>query len=492
MISYVLLGWLAGAAPSGAFALVLGNNQALPESGYGPLRYADDDALRFAEFFRRQGAHVELLVAPDPDTVERLGQVPRAAIPTYAGLVAALDRLQAALERAEGQDRQVYIYLSGHGSVSASDAYFHLVDRPLYRADLHRLILSKLPRERLHLIVDSCHAYFLVNARGRRAAVALGDENLAQYPDVGVLLSTSDAREVHEWDGFQAGVFSYQVLGALQGAADLDLDGVIRYADVQGYVMAANQNVENPRARVKPLFRPPLGLPQAPLIQLKAGTPRAQVPEDISGKLRVVDGRGYPLLDLNKPNGAVVWLQVEPEAQLWAEERVAVVGPQQVFAWVPEAESPLLARARGSVADDFRKNMFTQPLTMDYLKGLEAGALGTSVAEPRAPRRWYQDPLTVGLAGASAAALATGGVFLGLYVHENKGAQRRPIDAQVVESQQQAPRWAAGAWAGLGVGLGLAVGAGLNALLGRTEAEPYWSAALTEDGFTVGWGGPLP
>ena len=70
-----------------------------------------------------------------------------------------------------------------------------------------------------------------------------GSEDLARYPNAGFLLSTSDRREVHEWVGYRGGVFSYQVLGAMHGAADVDEDGVVSYAEAHAYVVAANMAV---------------------------------------------------------------------------------------------------------------------------------------------------------------------------------------------------------------------------------------------------------
>ena len=146
-------------------------------------------------------------------------QADRAHIPTRVHVLELFDRVQTALQTADAHRRELFFYFSGHGSVSSSDAYLHLVDGPLSRTDLHELILRRMPAERIHAIIDSCHSYFLVNARGERVRVAEEEESLDKYPHAGFLLSTSAQKEVQEWSGYQAGVFSYQVLGALQGAA---------------------------------------------------------------------------------------------------------------------------------------------------------------------------------------------------------------------------------------------------------------------------------
>ena len=52
---------LTSHALAARYAVVVGNNHALPGSGYDRLEYADDDALRFAAFLEALGVQV----APD-------------------------------------------------------------------------------------------------------------------------------------------------------------------------------------------------------------------------------------------------------------------------------------------------------------------------------------------------------------------------------------------------------------------------------------------
>ncbi len=65
----------AATSPAAArFAIVIGNNYALPGSGYDTLSFADDDAMRFAQFFQDTGVRTHLLAAPDPDTAPERGR----------------------------------------------------------------------------------------------------------------------------------------------------------------------------------------------------------------------------------------------------------------------------------------------------------------------------------------------------------------------------------------------------------------------------------
>jgi hypothetical protein len=179
------------------FAVVVGVNHPLPGSGYDTLKYADDDAIRFGEYFEGIGAVTRVLTAPDGETAERYPALAdRAERPTRERLEAVLDDVERSLKQTEGRMRELYFVFSGHGSISSTLAYLHLFDARFSRTDLYERILKRMPAERIHVIIDSCHSYFLVNARGRRIAVAEDEESLDRYPGAGFLLSTSDSREV--------------------------------------------------------------------------------------------------------------------------------------------------------------------------------------------------------------------------------------------------------------------------------------------------------
>ena len=60
-------------------------------------------------------------------------------------------------------------------------------------------------------------------------------KGLRPRENVGLLLSTSSARESHEWSGFESGVFSHEVRSGLYGAADADGDGRVSYAEIAAF-----------------------------------------------------------------------------------------------------------------------------------------------------------------------------------------------------------------------------------------------------------------
>ena len=241
-------------------AIVIGNNDPLPGTDFEKLRYADDDALRFGDFFESLGVKTTVLTTPDKDTLERFGtRAKQAQRPTRKNLLRALEQTAQELQRAPPES-EVYFVFSGHGSINASGAYLHLFEEGFTRIDLFERVLKPLKAARIHVIIDSCHSYFLVNSRGKRVAVAEDEQRLDRYSWVGFLLSTSEVQEVQEWSGYQGGVFSYQVLGALRGGADVNNDGIVSYTEVQAYILAANQGIQKPkgadssaRAKARPL-----------------------------------------------------------------------------------------------------------------------------------------------------------------------------------------------------------------------------------------------
>lgn len=426
------------------FAIVVGVNHPLPGSDYDTLKYADDDALRFTEFFQSIGVRTTVLTVPDRETAERYPKlVDQAARPTRDGLEATLDRLEEALAEAEGKTRELFFVFSGHGSISSSLAYLHLFDAPFTRTDLFEQILKRMPAERIHVIIDSCHSYFLVNARGQRVAVAEEEESLDRHPGAGFLLSTSDNKEVQEWSGYQAGVFSYQVLGALRGAADVDQDGVVTYDEIHAYVVAANMAVKRADARIQPYVRRPTTHGRA-VIDHRAppGAPRVSIPKEIGGHFYVSDDAGVRVLDAHKPAGESLSL-VLPE-----RERFFVHLGESVYqlegnrlARLATDDEIILASSKGTVADEFRTNLFKTPLTRDFVLGLSAATPQVTHVHRQPGTSWLKDPWTLTLLGTGAASVVAGAFATFAFDAARDEGSSLPVTAETEAARNRAQTW---------------------------------------------------
>ncbi|MFP2934827.1 caspase family protein, partial [Pyxidicoccus sp. 3LG] len=172
-------------------ALVWPTTAATPP-GMPPLRYADDDGVRWAETLRRLGVDVVLLTVPDSDT-EELERERLAGV--RAPTTAALDEAVSTLARRNAEDRArgravdfLFVYV-GHGRTGEGGrAYLTLADGQLDQEGLYGRVVERLEADYVHLLVDACHAAGVVGSRGgdplvlRRLRRALEQERLAGHP----------------------------------------------------------------------------------------------------------------------------------------------------------------------------------------------------------------------------------------------------------------------------------------------------------------------
>jgi len=245
------------------FALILGVNRSV-DADAALLRYADDDAAKYLDLFRGLGARTYLLSRLDANT-ERLHPqaTAEAREPTRAELARALDQLQADMALAADRHLRTILYVvySGHGNVDNGRAYLALEDARLFGSDLDQLIFDRIAASEYHVIVDACDSYLLATPRGpggkRREIHGFAAGGIRPRDNLGLLFSTSSARESHEWAGVEGGVFSHEVRSGLYGAADADGDGVVTYPEIVAFIQRANAAIPGERFRPDVYARPP-------------------------------------------------------------------------------------------------------------------------------------------------------------------------------------------------------------------------------------------
>jgi hypothetical protein len=353
------------AAGTATFAIIMGVNRAI-DPGLKPLLYADDDAARYQMLFRSLGARTALLTRPDANTSRVLpAVVADARLPDRKGLSAAVAALASEVRaaRARGLRTVFYFLYAGHGNVDGGRAYLALEDGRLTGDDLDRTVLLALGADQTHVIVDACYSFYLARERGPggRSRMVQGFSDSVgglDRPDVGLLLSTSSARESHEWDGFQAGVFSHEVRSGLYGAADIDGDGQIDYREIAAFIVRANAAIPNDRLRPDVFARPPQG--QSRLFDLRPGAGRHLVvdPAIPAGHYLLEDRAGNRLLEFHgaprqtikliRPEVETVFLRHVDSGREYQIDR----GPGEVLVSALAAKpSPL--RARGAAHHAF-------------------------------------------------------------------------------------------------------------------------------------------
>ncbi|MDP9034590.1 MAG: caspase family protein [Myxococcota bacterium] len=384
-----------------SFALIIGSNASV-DADLPALKYADDDAARYLDLFRLLGARTYLLTRLDDNTRRLHPQAAAEAMePNRAALDQATVQLTSDVARARdrGVDTVLYVVYAGHGNVRNGEGYVTLEDTRITGRDLARLVAG-IPATRVHVIVDACASYYLAYTRGpggeRRPLSGFVDSaDLASDRRVGLLLSTSSARESHEWEGFEAGVFSHEVRSGLYGAADADGDGRVSYREIAAFISRANEAIPNERFRPNVHARPPQQ--SDTLLDLRHGLRRRLDIDGMhAGHYWIEDSRGVRLLDIHNgtdrtahllrpaPSGPVYVRRVADDAEFSIPLGADVVSLAEL-----EARKPRVA-ARGAAYDAYGL-LFSLPFD---------GHVVASYVEASAPSA--SEPFAVSSTGAGA------------------------------------------------------------------------------------------
>jgi hypothetical protein len=296
------------------FAIVIGNNQP-DQNSATRLRFADDDAVATHQLLLDAGVASRLLVSLDADTRNLHSNLKQDGAPRLQDV----ERVFAEISRemraygARGVNSEFLLFYSGHGNAEHGEGYVVLEDRPLTRSRLFDL-LSRSPATRNHVFVDACKSYFLIYAKGpggRRSqySSAFVEGGVpGRLANTGFVLSTSSDRDSHEWDHYQAGVFSYELRSALRGAADADRDGRISYAELGAFLTVANGSIENAKFRPDFMVRPPGSAVAGEILGWGSRTAAIQLSGPEIGHLYVETARGVRLLDVHPAPGERVAL----------------------------------------------------------------------------------------------------------------------------------------------------------------------------------------
>lgn len=492
-------------APPARFAVILGVNNSVDKDTQ-PLRYADDDAASYQDLFRTLGARTYLLSRFDDNTRRLHPQaVAEAEDPRRPALEHVLQQVAAdvALARRRHVRTVLYFVYAGHGSVEDGRGYLALEDGRLYGADLERLVVDQVRAEETHFIVDACYSVFLAFSRGpggeRREAHGFSSlGGLARRPGVGLLLSTSSARESHEWSEFQAGVFSHEVRSGLLGAADADGDGQITYREIAAFIERANAAIPNEKLRPDVYARQP-GKETA-LLDLRPGLGRRlELTGDHPGHYLIEDGRGVRVADFhNAPGQSLHLIRLASVGPLYlrlvgngASDEYVMDAAPAVLRFDDLRPGTVAAQPRGAANDSFQL-LFSLPFSQAVVDAfvwhdpdieVEASSVSTA-SRGRALRR----PIAFGLltVGAVVAGLATWEVLSALDVEQQTtNSQVQSYNAnRTINGKND---WARALYATAGA----AVTAGAILLLWPKLNESQ-RVAVTVDlqagGAVVGWG----
>jgi hypothetical protein len=413
-----------GGGQTATFAIIIGANRSV-DPKLKPLLYADDDAVRYLVLFQELGARTVLLTRPDANTTRVLpGAVANAQPPQRENLYAAVSAIASDVRaaRAKGLHTELYFLFAGHGDVDDGRAYLGLEDAKLTGADLDRDVLRPIGADQSHVVIDACYSYFLANKRGPGGSprVVRGFSESGgglDRSDVGLLLSTSSARESHEWDGFQAGVFSHEVRSGLYGAADADGDGQISYREIAAFIVRANAAIPNEQLRPDVFARPPQGGRR--LLDLQVGQRRTLVVdahvvaghhllEDRAGN-RLVEFHGAPsrALRLLRPKDTVYLRNVD------TGQEYEIAGPDREIRVAALGARPSPARTRGAAHHAFNL-IFSMPFDESAVAQYnfpETEAVVAADLAPSPPSSW-RPRAALAVAALSAGTAIGSGFFI--------------------------------------------------------------------------------
>ena len=479
------------AAESGAavrrFALVIGNNFP-PRVELPRLRYADDDAVRWSVLFATLGAEVETLTELDTESRLLYGDaVPATRAPSRAEVGAAVERIAAHIAAAHAQGARAVFYFvyAGHGDAEEGQGYLTLSDARFSRDELATVVLAHAHADTNHVIVDACRASYFLGNRGpggerRPWQDPYFNPGAVRLPHTGFLLSSSSSGLSHEWEEFQAGIFSHEVRSGLLGAADANGDGRVSYAELTGFVRMANRPVRNQLFRPHIVARAPEG-GDGVLLDLRdaragslaivpSGTTSHQMLEDHAG-VRWADlhpgetGRVRLILPQAAFNGPGFYLR-----SLASNTEYAVPAGGDVSVTDLPAHAPSLLR-RGALHDAFT-HLFELPFDQAALDAVQlepepidsfaVETTGADLAAAPAPAaRPVARRAALGLTIAGGVALATSATLaiLGARLRDSAGAKNGVERVQINREIDDRNRWSA--IAGIGGAALAAAGVGL-------------------------------
>ena len=436
------------------FALVVGSNRP-PRPGFATLRYADDDAVRWAVLFKTFGADVELLTDLDTESERLYGtEAPPHRSPTHPEVMRAMERLRGAIGHARGAGARTAFYFvyAGHGDEENGEGFVGLADGRLLRRELEDGILAVSGADTNHVIVDACRSYYIAYDRGPGGTRRPWPEpyfntgTAARFRNTGFVLASSSGGSTHEWEEFQAGIFSHEVRSGLLGGADANGDGRITYAELAAFVRVANQAVRNDRYRPEILARAPSNGDDVLLDVRDAVAGRVRFGAGLAGRQVLEDGLGVRWADVHP--GPLQNLTLALPAEHWGSHELFVeslasnteyrVNQGADVDLARETAQPRSLLARGALHEAFAL-LFAVPFDVGAVTGAPApdATVVSSGGTDLGPERpfWTHKArrttaLATGAGGLAAMAVAGGLAWSALGLRqdaENASGSRRAV-----------------------------------------------------------------
>jgi hypothetical protein len=376
------------------YAIVVGNNAPPSESDLPVLRYADDDAIRYYNFFRRFSGNVHLLTIPDQQTQKRYPGIGDAAeTPTLDNLKKTIKTLKSKIQAAEEQGRKTTFYFaySGHGNYAANgEPFLTFMDGGMTGKTLYDDILADLKTDYQHVFIDACYAEGIVGFRGpfdvevngdttnvnyEEKNKAFGLRDPTAYPGLGIIISSAKFEKTHEWSRFESGVFTHEVLSGLSGPADINLDGKIEYSELVAFISVANLEVTDSRGKIEVIAKPPARNHNVPIVDLMSLKDVAFIVGDPSelGHFSIELQNGLRYLDANlagmKDTFIAIPLNMKAYLQTASKEAQVHAGSSRVIHLAKLDLKRKAISSRGNIDDALQNGLFSATYGLAFYQG---------------------------------------------------------------------------------------------------------------------------
>jgi uncharacterized caspase-like protein len=180
-------------------------------------------------------------------------------LPTRANILGEL----SAVAQSAGEGDLLLFYFSGHGMADGGESYLLSRDTrlsaPKHTAvamrDVHELMDQSSARAKV-IVVDACHSGASIGKAEPVMTPEFIQRVFEEAQGMAVLASCMQKQQSWEWSEKKRSAFTYYLLDALRGQADLDKKGFVTVSDVSRYVTDGVKSWAAQR-----------GVPQTPTLQ---------------------------------------------------------------------------------------------------------------------------------------------------------------------------------------------------------------------------------
>ncbi len=210
-----------------AWAVLVGINH-YDDPFIASLKVCVDDVTAIQQALAGRYQAARLLTDATPDR-----------LPTRANILGEL----SVVAQAASEDDLLLFYFSGHGTAEGGESYLLAQDTRLSALDTTavamrdvRRYIEKSPAHAKVIVLDACHSGASIGKAEPTMTPEFIQRVFEEAEGIAVLASCKQGQQSWEWPEEGRSVFTYFLLDALTGKADLDGKGFVTVSDASRYV----------------------------------------------------------------------------------------------------------------------------------------------------------------------------------------------------------------------------------------------------------------